>query len=99
LVSVSSTTDAWKNVTKLVSVSDIGLITRKSDDELYVFANYIKTAEPMANAKISLISRNNQNVYTVTTNSEGVAVFTNLNQRMADFSLEMITARREHVFN
>ena len=99
IVSVSSSTDAWRKATKLVSISDIGLITKKSDDELYVFADSIMTAAGMSDVKVSLISQNNQNVLTATTNKEGVAVFTNMKQRLGNFKIAMVTVRSGNDFN
>jgi uncharacterized protein YfaS (alpha-2-macroglobulin family) len=75
LVSVNSTDEYYQNATKLVSISDIGLITKQADDELFVFANSIKTTEPISNVEIALISTNNQTIQKLTTDSKGVAVF------------------------
>lgn len=99
IVSVASSTEAWRNATKLVSISDIGLITKKSDDDLYVFANSIMTAGGMADVKVSLISQNNQQVLSATTNSDGVAVFANTRQRLGNFKVAMVTARSGNDFN
>jgi len=99
IVNVASATDAWRNATKMVSISDIGLIAKKSSDELHVFANSLMKAKGMDDVKISLISQNNQTVITATTNSDGVAVFTNLRQRLGDFKPSMITARSGNDFN
>ena len=99
IVHVASSSEAWRNATKLVSVSDIGLIAKKSSDEMHVFANSLMLAKGMNDVKVSLISQNNQTVLTATTNSEGVAVFTNLRQRLGSFVPSMITARSGNDFN
>jgi len=99
IVTVASATDAWINATKLVSISDIGMIAKRSDDELFVFANSIVTAGNMADVKVSIISGNNQNVLSATTNSDGVAMFTNLRQRLGNFKMAMITAKSGNDFN
>jgi uncharacterized repeat protein (TIGR01451 family) len=99
IVDVASSTEAWRNATKLVSISDIGLIAKKSSDELHVFANSLMLAKGMSDVKISLISQNNQTVLTASTNSDGVAVFTNLKQRLGSFKESMITARSGNDFN
>ena len=99
LVKVASSEDLWKRATKLVSISDIGLITKKTDDEIYVFANSIKTAEPISGVKISIISSNNQNVLSAVTDGDGVAVIKGLRQNLSQFKTGMITARIDEDFN
>lgn len=99
LVEVYSSGDLYRHDSKLVSISDIGLITKQSDDDIYVFANSIKTAEPISEASISFISSNNQNVYTTTTNSDGVAVFHHVKENAPGFSISMITAKESGDFN
>ena len=99
LVNAASSTDQWRRSAKLVSISDIGLITKKTDNEIYVFANSIKTAEPMSGVKISLISTNNQKVLTAITGSDGVAAIKGLNQKLSQFKLGMITASSGEDFN
>ena len=64
LVSVFSKDEAYLGSAKLVSVSDIGLIAKQGDDEVWVFANSIKTTEPLSKVEVTLVSTNNQSVYT-----------------------------------
>jgi uncharacterized protein YfaS (alpha-2-macroglobulin family) len=99
LVNVASTDDLYRNDTKLVSISDIGLITKQTENEMYVFVNSIKTAEPMHGVEISFISSNNQNVYTATTNGDGVAEFTNMKSKAPSFTVAMVTAKQFGDFN
>lgn len=99
LVTVSSSDDRWRKATRLISISDIGLITRSNGDEVYVFANSIKTTEPLKGAKISFISTNNQVLATATTNGDGVAVLSGIKNKYKGFSVGMITARDEADFN
>lgn len=83
----------------LVSYSDIGLMVRKSEEQIHVFASSILTAKPIANATISFISRTNQKVHTAQTNSEGVAVLEDLKKKTGDFNIAMITAEHKNNFN
>ena len=99
LVNVSSTSDLYRNDTKLVSISDIGLITKQTEDETYVFVNSIKTAEPMSGVEISFISSNNQNVYTTTTNRDGIAEFRNIKTKAPNFRMAMVAAKQLGDFN
>ncbi|MDI9866633.1 MG2 domain-containing protein [Flectobacillus sp. DC10W] len=97
LVSVNSTDEYYQNATKLVSISDIGLITKQADDELFVFANSIKTTEPISNVEIALISTNNQTIQKLTTDSKGVAVFKDF--KKSGFKVAMLTAHTSDDFN
>lgn len=99
LVTISSTEDRWRKATKLISISDIGLMAKYSGDEVIVFANSIKSAAPLRGAKITLISTNNQVIGTANTNSDGVASIQSLQSKHPDFRVGMITARDADDFN
>ncbi|MBK6839193.1 MAG: alpha-2-macroglobulin family protein [Bacteroidetes bacterium] len=99
LVQVASSERQWQNTTKLVSISDIGMIVKQSDDDILVFANSIKTTEPLSGASISLITSNNQTLMTATTNGDGVATFSKIKSRGVDFRVSMVTAKHESDFN
>jgi alpha-2-macroglobulin len=97
LVNVNSEDDYYLNATKLVSVSDIGLITKNTSDEIWVFASGIYEAESLSGVEIKLISSNNQVMQIAKTNSAGVAVFRNL--KSTQFKPALITAVYENDFN
>jgi len=99
VVNVASTEDQWIRSNKLVSISDIGLIAKQTDNEIWVFANSIQSAEPISGVKLQLISSNNQSVYTSETDSKGVAVFKDIKQKAPNFKVAMITARNGNDFN
>jgi len=99
LVSVNSKEEAYLGATKLVSLSDIGLIAKQGKDELWVFANSIKTNEPLTNLEITLISSNNQSVYTATTNGDGIVHVEKLGEKAPGFKLAMLTAANNDDFN
>lgn len=99
LVTVASPDEYYLKATKLVSVSDIGLITKQSGDELLVFCNSIKTAEPLSDVEVSLVSSNNQQVVSLKTDAKGVAVFKSLPDKAPGFRIAMITARQAEDFN
>ncbi len=99
LVNVSSANSLYTRDSKLISVSDLGLLIKKTDDEVYVFVNSIKSAEPVSGSVVSFISSNNQTLYTATTDGDGVAVFRNVRSRAPDFNVAMITAKSGSDFN
>jgi len=99
VVNVTSTEDRWRRASKMLALSDLGIIAKKSSDQLLVFVNSIATTEPVSNVAITLISSNNQTILTGKTNSGGVASFKNLKQSLKDFAPRVITAEKGDDFN
>jgi len=94
VVKVSSTEDQYLKATKLVSISDIGLIVRETENEVLVFTNSILSAKPLTGVKVSLISTNNQNIYQADTDNEGIARFNDIRSKAPNFRVQMVTARK-----
>lgn len=84
---------------KVISYSDIGLIAKQEPDRILVFLNSINTATPIGGVAVSLISSNNQNVLTATSDQDGIAVFDNLKKQIPDFTVAMLTAQQGSDFN
>lgn len=99
LVSVNSKDEAYMGATKLVSISDIGLIAKQGKDEIWIYANSIKTNEPLGDIDITLVSSNNQSVHTINTNGDGVAHVEKLTEKAPGFKIAMLTASFKEDFN
>jgi alpha-2-macroglobulin len=99
LVEIADPKEAWRSTSKLVSVSDIGLIVKQSADEVLVFAVGLSTARPMSGVSVSLISTNNQTIATEKTGGDGVAKFSGYRERAKDFALKLVTAEAGDDFN
>ncbi|MCF2495947.1 alpha-2-macroglobulin family protein [Dyadobacter chenhuakuii] len=99
LVSVNSKDEAYLGATKLVSISDIGLIAKQGKDEMWIFANSIKTNEPLGDIEITLISSNNQTVHTANTNGDGILHIEKLSEKAPGFKIAMLTATFKEDFN
>lgn len=99
LIRAEAPDKAWLNDVQLLSYSDIGLIVRKSEDEIFVAARSIATAEPLGAVTLSFYSSNNQIVHKVTTSGDGTAYFKNLKTTIPGFHITMITARRGDDYN
>ena len=93
LVSVSSKDEAYLQASQLVSVSDIGLVARHTKDEVLVWANSIRTGEPLQSVDITLVSSNNQSIYTLKTDGTGFVRFDNVNEKAPGFTVALLTAR------
>ena len=61
-VSVRSEEERWRSDSKVVAISDLGIISKIAADEIYVFVNSIGSTEPVAGVEVSIISTNNQTI-------------------------------------
>ncbi|MFD2932421.1 alpha-2-macroglobulin family protein [Spirosoma flavum] len=93
LVSVSSKDEAYLQASQLVSVSDIGLLARHTNDEVLVWANSIRTGEPLQSVEITLVSSNNQSVYSLKTDGTGFVKFDKVSEKAPGFKIALLTAR------
>lgn len=75
LLDVRSDEKRWIKDTKIFSVSDLGIIAKKTEDELIIFINSISKAEPVQNAEVEIYSTHNQSMLKEVTNSFGVVKF------------------------
>lgn len=99
VVQVQSLTDQWVRASKVVSLSDVGLIAKQGSNEVLVFANSILTAQPLSGIDVTLVSTNNQDVYTLKTDASGVARFADIDKKAPGFRVGMITALQGEDFN
>ncbi|MGV3541163.1 MAG: alpha-2-macroglobulin family protein [Rufibacter sp.] len=99
VLTVSSTDKNWMRDSKIISVSDIGLIAKQGQNEVTVFVNSIRTAEALEGVEVRFISTNNQVVHKATTNEDGVAQFLNMDKSAPDFKVGLITVRQGQDFN
>lgn len=99
ILRLKSKEHAWVQESRIISISDIGLIVKEEKDNVYVFANSIKTTEALSGVKVSFISTNNQQLYTATTDGEGMAVFRDISQQAPGFRVGMVTAKKDEEFN
>ncbi|QNH61575.1 alpha-2-macroglobulin family protein [Hymenobacter sediminicola] len=98
IIKVQDTERQWLQVSKLVAVSDIGLIVKQGKGgSTLVFANSIRNAKPLSGVELRYISTNNQVMGTGLSNHEGVARFdsTAANGR---FKLGMVMAQQGNDF-
>ncbi|MBL7718238.1 MAG: alpha-2-macroglobulin family protein [Flavipsychrobacter sp.] len=99
VITVESSEHRWVQQSKILSISDVGLIVKEEKDNIYVFANSIHSATPLGDVSISFISTNNQKLYTAQTDGEGVAIFKNISKQAPGFKVGLITARMKGEFS
>ena len=98
VIRVRSKDHNWVQQSKILSISDIGLIVKEEKDNMYVFANSIHTAQALSGVKVSFISTNNQKLYTATTDADGVAIFKGIAAQSPGFKVGMVTAKMNDEF-
>lgn len=99
VIEVASKNDYWLKDKIVISISDIGIISKASPKSITVFTNSIQSAKPLSGVKMNFIGRNNQIVGSATTDENGIANY-DLPQDMPDgFSLKMVTAQMGEDFN
>ncbi len=99
MVEVRSADNIYLKDRKVVSLSDIGLIVKKGEKSLTVFANSIKTTQPLANVRLTLIGKNNQVLETIVTDGNGVAVYPMPSIPADGFKVALIGAYLQDDFN
>lgn len=98
-IKVSSADELYLNATKLVSMSDVGIMAKRMENKVLVFAHSILTAKALSDVEISLISSNNQVMKTAKSGTDGVLVFDNLDKEAPGFKPAMITVKSGSDFN
>ena len=99
VIKIMDSENRWRKDAKVISVSDIGLIAKRYKDGVMVFANSIRTTEPLAGVEVSLVSSNNQSLLVGTTNAEGIVKFEGASKAIEGYYPRMITAVKGQDFN
>ncbi|MBN1597098.1 MAG: alpha-2-macroglobulin family protein [Bacteroidales bacterium] len=99
VVEIKSPDDYWLRASKMIAISDIGLIVKQGKNSVSVFANSIKSADPIAGATIRFIGQNNQVTHTAKTNADGVAVYEYDELKAPGFRTSIIAAQLNDDYN
>jgi len=98
-VTVRSAEERWRNDSKMIAISDLGIISKFANDEVHVFVNTISGTEPVTEAEVSIISTNNQILLTAKTDKDGVAHFTDVKINTEGFSPRLVVVEKDGDFN
>ncbi|MEM7162823.1 MAG: alpha-2-macroglobulin [Bacteroidota bacterium] len=99
MVKLISEEDRWLNASKMVALSDLGLIVKEGKESVSVFVNSIENTKPIAGSSISLFGKNNQKIKSVKTDANGVAIIPLSEHELRGFQPRLITARTSSDFN
>jgi len=84
---------------QIISLSDIGMITKVGKDAIYVFLNSIKTTQPISGATVTLYDQTNQKLISRPSDGEGVVRFTYKDISMIDPVVNFVEAKTTTDFN
>ncbi|MCF6270875.1 MAG: MG2 domain-containing protein [Melioribacteraceae bacterium] len=98
-ISVRSDDRRWLSDSKMIAISDMGIITKKSESDLIVFVNSISSANPIANVKVEIISSKNQIMFKGKTDEDGVIHFKNIRKSIGETEPILITCELDDDFN
>ena len=84
----------WRYTTQWVMVTDLGIMAKKTSNELWVWVNSLSTLKGVDDAVIEVVSDNNQTLLSGTTNSDGVVKFASIPEEIEGFVPFMITAAK-----
>ena len=90
-ISASATDKTWTRDSALISVTDLGLTLKQSKKECVVWVTSLRTAKPVAGARVAAFSYNNQQLAEAQTDENGLARLS-LDPRHPDGRAWVITA-------
>lgn len=98
-VMIRSANDYWVKDSRFIAMTDLGLVAKEGQKKIFVFANSIKTAQPVSGANISVYAVNNQLIGSGATNKDGVAEIDYVKKDLTGFSPALIIAKTADDFN
>ena len=99
VITARSNEDWWLQDSKLISLSDIGIIAKKSGNNVKVFLNKLSDASPIQGAEVSVISANNQILSSVKSDENGAADFPSFAEIEKEFTPVLIFVEYNDDFN
>lgn len=84
----------WSGDSKLILTSDIGMVVKKSDHDLFVWLNSLSSNAAITGATVKVFSKNNQQILEGTSDNEGLVHFKDVSWS-ADLKPFVVTASRE----
>ncbi len=89
----------WRSDSRCIMITDIGMIAKRAEDELHVWALSTSTLRPLNGVRIELLSDNNQSMGKAVTDGEGHAIIRGLNGLEEDFNPFVIAAQHGQDFS
>jgi uncharacterized protein YfaS (alpha-2-macroglobulin family) len=87
----TSMDEYWRDSRKIVMITDLGITVKKAGEQFLVWINSLSSLKPIDNAKVTLISMNNQTMKVGSTNGDGLAKLEVPKSVMDEFTPFIIT--------
>lgn len=84
----------WRSTAKIAVITDLGIMAKMGGDDLVVWVNSLDNLTPKSGVKVSLVSFNNQEIVSGTTDADGKVRFSGLRQQMENFRSYVILAEQ-----
>ncbi|MEO9852572.1 MAG: MG2 domain-containing protein [Reichenbachiella sp.] len=98
-IKVTSDEEYWLRDQKLLTISDLGLVAKEGKNDVSVFVNSLKTAQPQNGVTLKFIGYNNQVLGEATTDTNGLAIFSKKEDLPGNFNIQLITAQLGDDYN
>lgn len=83
----------WRRAAKIAIITDLGILAKMGEDDLVVWVNSLDDLSPKSGVNVSLISYNNQELVSGTTDSRGMVIFNGLKRQVTNFRSYLIQAK------
>lgn len=93
LINIRNADQYWGGVSKVVSMSDIGLIAKQGTDEWTFFVNDLVKTQAMSGVEVSVISKTNQVLLQSKTNADGMVTFKDIYDKIGKYKPSIVTAK------
>ncbi len=95
LFEIADKVQPWKSTAKLVVLTDLGIIVKRSKNALQAFVVSLADGKPVRGAKVSLVSTSNQITATAETDGDGRVDFDPLGDALKGFTLRLVVAEKD----
>jgi len=99
IVKVRSEDTRWLRDSKMIAISDMGIIVKKSEGDFIVFVNSIKSAKPIEGVEVNIVSSKNQTLLNGKTTADGSIHFKNIRNTIGEARPILITCVLNEDFN
>ncbi|ACL69722.1 alpha-2-macroglobulin family protein [Halothermothrix orenii] len=89
----------WRSASKIVLATDIGIVTKVSEDELLVWVNSLRDLNSISDVEVTLLSVNNQVICKGRTNNRGLVRFNGLEDKIKDLKPYIVLAEKGNDFS
>ncbi len=94
VVKIESEDRTWLQESKIISISDLGIIAKSSENGILVYVNSLLKGYSVQGAQVSLFSQSNRKLATATTNAFGIVKFNSPNINGIQFTPGMISVSK-----